>query len=374
MAEKQKNMLVATSDESLRKFIAALAKDAGFAALRAATGESPADEALRFQPAVILLDADEDPEALAPAMCRIMFESPRPALLVTRDPEKSRGPVSNALALGAAGALNIPEGKSYSSLSDTQKDRMSRMLTNAASARVARMPVRELAARLSSMRDALVSETARRDLEVLQAHVNGARRFDIVGVAISTGGPNALGRFVPLLPVSFPAPILVVQHIIPGFLDGIVKRLNDSCEVAVRMAENGQQLEPGAVYFAPDKKHLTVARTPQKKIISKLSDQPEGLLFCPSADVMFKSMAAVAGARCLGVIMTGMGHDGVEGLAAIKKAGGLAVAQDQASSAIYGMARAAVDAAVVDHVFPLDNIAGEMYGLLFDSPSAPAST
>jgi two-component system, chemotaxis family, protein-glutamate methylesterase/glutaminase len=133
--------------------------------------------------------------------------------------------------------------------------------------------------------------------------------------------------------------------------------------VKVKLAEQGEELLPGTVYFAPDKLHLTVKNS-KGRLHSHLSPEPSDLLFCPSADILFGSMAAECGPRCIAVIMTGMGHDGVEGIRLIKQSGGKTVAQDRQSSVIYGMARVAVDAKLIDHVVPLPELAGEVYRML----------
>ncbi|HOX29302.1 MAG TPA: CheB methylesterase domain-containing protein, partial [bacterium] len=185
------------------------------------------------------------------------------------------------------------------------------------------------------------------------------QKIEVVGVAISTGGPNALSRFIPTLPQEFSAPVLVVQHIIPGFIEGIVRRLDSVCDVRVKIAEQDEALKEGTVYFAPDRLHLRVKREADD-LHADLGSEPSGLLFCPSADVLFNSMAENCGNRCIGVIMTGMGHDGVVGLGAIKKTGGITIAQDRESSAIYGMARVAVDAKIIDSIVPLEKISGEL--------------
>lgn len=360
MPVKPSKVLVITDDDSLFRLFSLLLKDTEFFFIRPAEGRSIIKEIAHSDPALVLLDVDRAPGTRLLDLCRILVDSPRPVLVVTRNPDSSRQAVAKSLNLGAVDVLNLPA--SASDLTPTQHQRLIRVMSTSAALCVSPLAFKDIAAALDSV--SKKKEDEENIAKLFQAHLEKARNFDVVGVAVSTGGPNALSQFAPSLPAAFPVPILVVQHIIPGFINGIVKRLDDSCEVRVKMAEQDERLELGTVYFAPDKLHLTIEKT-DGVLRAHLSGEPSKLLFCPSADVLFESMAENCRERCLGVIMTGMGHDGVEGLRLIKKSGGVTVAQDRHSSAIYGMARVAVDANLVDHVVPLQRMASEVYRLLF---------
>jgi two-component system chemotaxis response regulator CheB len=177
-------------------------------------------------------------------------------------------------------------------------------------------------------------------------------RARIVAIAASTGGPPALSRILSELPADFRAPILVVQHIAEGFAEGLAKWLGASSKLRVKVAADGEPLADGVVYLAPDGRHLGVER----ERIALSNDAPiDG--FKPSGTWLFRSVARSFGAAALGLILTGMGRDGVEGLRALHAAGGTVVAQDQESSVIYGMNGEAVLAGLTDDVLPLDALA-----------------
>ena len=362
MPEKLSRFLLITNDDYLSRLFSALLKDTGFHLITSGGGESTMQDVRRSEPALVLLDVDQDPGIRLIDLCRILVENPRPVLMVTRDSEASRKIVTMGLNFGAVDVLVAPEA--MADLMPSQRQRLLRALSTGSTLHVTPLALKDIAAAMESISK---KEVGSENLAgFLRSHLVEFCNFDVVGVAVSTGGPNALNRFVPLIPAAFPVPILVVQHIIPGIIDGLVKRLGDSCEVRVKTAERGEKLESGTVYFAPDNIHLTVGKDADGALRVQLSDEPSHPLFRPSADVLFGSMAESCGRRCLGVIMTGMGRDGVEGLQLIKQAGGVTVAQDRQSSSIYGMARVAVDSKLIDHVVPLNRIASEIYRLSFE--------
>ncbi|MBI4565714.1 MAG: chemotaxis-specific protein-glutamate methyltransferase CheB [Planctomycetes bacterium] len=175
----------------------------------------------------------------------------------------------------------------------------------------------------------------------------------IIAMAASTGGPAALSRVLSDLPGNVPVPLLIVQHIAPGFGDGFVAWLNNNSRLRVKQAQQGERLLPGMAYVAPDGRHLGLS-DPTTVL---LSDAPplEGLR--PSATFLFESVARHVGSAALAVILTGMGRDGVAGLRAVREAGGRIVAQDEESAVVFGMPGAAVAAGLTDAVLPLSSIA-----------------
>jgi two-component system chemotaxis response regulator CheB len=176
-----------------------------------------------------------------------------------------------------------------------------------------------------------------------------------VAIGTSTGGPVALTRVLPALPAAFPVPIVVVQHMPPGFTRPLADRLNANCAITVVEGADGMALAPGTAVIAPAGQHLRLRRA-HGGVVVALSSDGEGALHVPSVDVMAASVAEMYGGGAVGVILTGMGHDGVRGLKAIKDRGGYVVGQDEASSVVYGMPRAAAAAGVVDRVVPLDGV------------------
>jgi len=178
----------------------------------------------------------------------------------------------------------------------------------------------------------------------------------IVAIATSTGGPHALSVILKKLPKDFPCGIIVVQHITTGFDTGLAGWLGSECAVKVKIAENGEEIQPGVVYIAPCDSHTSVGE--DRKI--HLSDEPDRDGHKPSADVLLESVAKVYRAKAVGVILTGMGRDGAMGMRAIKRAGGQTIAQDEKSCMVFGMPKAAMDLEKIDRILPLEQIADEI--------------
>jgi len=184
----------------------------------------------------------------------------------------------------------------------------------------------------------------------------------VVALAASTGGPQHLADLFSHLPVTLPAAYLVVQHIGDGFSDGLITHFLSGTALDVKLAQNGDIIEPGSVYVAPNGFHLVARRG---DIIGLDKSAPVGG-FIPSATPLFESIARVYGNRAIGVMLTGMGRDGVEGMQAIKNQGGVTIAQSAASCIVFGMPRAAIEAGCVDHIIDLDDIPQKLISLIED--------
>lgn len=181
----------------------------------------------------------------------------------------------------------------------------------------------------------------------------------IFAIASSLGGPQALALVLAQLPADFPCPILVSQHIAAGFAGGMVNWLAGLCKVRVRLAQEGELILPGVVYVSPSEANFVV--TPSRRIT--LQKQLSTDIYHPSCNVLLNAVAKVYGCRSIGIILTGMGSDGAHGIATIRKAGGATLAQDEASSVIYGMNKVAIESGSVQKVLPADLIAREMIGI-----------
>lgn len=186
--------------------------------------------------------------------------------------------------------------------------------------------------------------------------------FKIIAVAASTGGPAALSKMLGQLPKSFPLPVLVVQHIAPGFINGFVEWLDSQVTIAVKVAAEGERLLPGTAYLAPEDWHLGV--TGNQRIA--LSCAPPLAGFRPSASHLFESVSLAFKEQALGVIMTGMGNDGLDGARVLCAAGGTLIAQDEASSVVYGMPRAVQEAGLAQLSLPLSQIAPALLRLVME--------
>jgi two-component system, chemotaxis family, protein-glutamate methylesterase/glutaminase len=191
------------------------------------------------------------------------------------------------------------------------------------------------------------------------AHAEKGEGKELVVIAASTGGPQALQAIVSGLPARFGAAVIVVQHIPRGFSRSLAERLDARSAIRVREAEDQELIEPGRILVAPAGIHARLRRRGGRVRVA-LEEEPRDALHRPSADVLMASAADVYGPRVAGVVLTGMGADGTEGLRAIRAAGGLTLAEAEATCVIYGMPKAAAAAGVVDRMVPLDRIAEEI--------------
>ncbi|HZM59204.1 MAG TPA: chemotaxis response regulator protein-glutamate methylesterase [Vicinamibacterales bacterium] len=177
----------------------------------------------------------------------------------------------------------------------------------------------------------------------------------VVAVGTSTGGTEALRILLTALPLDAPG-FVVVQHMPELFTAGFAQRLNQMCQVDVKEAADGDRVQPGRVLIAPGNRHTIIVRNGAQYAV-KVMDGPLVSRHRPSVDVLFRSVAQAAGANAVGVLMTGMGDDGAEGLLEMKRAGAATIAQDEATCVVFGMPRAAIDRGAVDDVLPLTRIA-----------------
>jgi Chemotaxis response regulator containing a CheY-like receiver domain and a methylesterase domain len=184
-----------------------------------------------------------------------------------------------------------------------------------------------------------------------------------LAIAASTGGPAALKDLLAALPADFSVPILIVQHIAKGFVDGLAKWLGTDSRLGVAVAKDGEMPLPGSVYIAPDGFHLELRRMAGDRLRLALTSSPPIGTFRPSASRLFASVASAVGDRALAVILTGMGDDGVAGLHEVRRSHGFVLAQDESSSVIYGMPREAVRAGVVDEVVSLQALPDRLVDL-----------
>ncbi|HVA92266.1 MAG TPA: chemotaxis-specific protein-glutamate methyltransferase CheB [Chloroflexota bacterium] len=180
-----------------------------------------------------------------------------------------------------------------------------------------------------------------------------------VGLVAATGGPAALHFILRRLPSTFPAPILIVQHITLGFVPGLVDWLSTDSKLDVRLAQNGEIPQPGQALFAPDDSHMVIG--PGGTIVLGDEDPVDGQR--PSGNLLFRSMARAYGAQAVGVVLTGLGADGANGLMHIKVAGGQTLAQDEDTSIVYGMPREAAALGAAQEVLPLDRIVAHLLSI-----------
>jgi two-component system, chemotaxis family, protein-glutamate methylesterase/glutaminase len=183
----------------------------------------------------------------------------------------------------------------------------------------------------------------------------------IIGIGISTGGPNALAHTLPQLPANIGVPVVIVQHMPAMFTQSLARSLDAKCALAVQEAVNGEPLQPNTVYIAPGGKQMKiVAGAGGLQRVIKITDDPPENSCRPSVDYLFRSIAEMYVGRATGVIMTGMGSDGTSGLMQMKQNGAFIIAQDEASCVVFGMPKEPIQRGIVDKVVPLNQISGEI--------------
>ncbi len=187
------------------------------------------------------------------------------------------------------------------------------------------------------------------------------RKSEIITIGISTGGPNALSRMLPMLPKDIGVPIVIVQHMPPLFTKSLADSLDKKCSLSVKEALDGEPIKPNFVYIAPGGKQmkLVAAANGIDRLIKITNDPPENSCK-PSADYLFRSVADYYVGRTTAVIMTGMGSDGTKGLVVLKKKGAHIIAQDRSTCVVYGMPKAPVELGITETIAPLDSIAAEI--------------
>ena len=311
----------------------------------AANGVEALQKIVPLDPDVITLDVQMPGLDGLETLRRIMVQFPRPVIMVSSTTRKDAEITFNALAAGAFDY--VPKELSSASLDILHiRDDLIAKIKAAAEARNSRDQFN------------LRRKPPRAMVETI-SHSSPATTA-IVALAVSTGGPKALQEILPLLPGDLPVPILVVQHMPPGFTAPFAERLNKVCMISVSEASQGDVVQPGKVYLAPAGWQMRVARSLDSHTVICLSDKPEDQLHVPSGDVMMQSVAAAFHSQAMGVIMTGMGSDGAQGMKAIHREGGFTVGQDEASCTVYGMPRVCAEMGVLDRVVPLGQIPQEI--------------
>ncbi len=192
----------------------------------------------------------------------------------------------------------------------------------------------------------------------------GRVKRDIVAIGVSTGGPPAVQKVLSQLPADFPACILIAQHMPATFTEAFARRLDNVCKIHVSEAKGGDKIGPGLAYVCPGGKHLRLDMRGPLPVIDVVTE-PASALYKPSVNVLMESVGRSLGRRVVGVTMTGMGSDGVEGSKILKEKGGYLIAQNEASCVVYGMPKAVVDAGLADEVVDLDSLAKSIQDALY---------
>lgn len=321
-------------------------------------GEDVLPYVQRFEPDLVTLDINLPGRSGIEVIDEIMSGHPTPILVISGEAGNSKIAME-ALAAGAVEVVSKPEIRSDADF-DAHSARLGDLVAALSKVRV----IRHLRAKLGTAEGARISGEGRQQAIETRA----ATPKKIVGLAASTGGPQALKTVLSEFGPDFPAPILVVQHIAKGFTAGFVEWLQSGIGSRVKLAEDGENLKQGVVYVGPEENHMSVRRG---RIVLE-APEPEDK-HCPSADKLFASMAAEVGEGAVCVILTGMGNDGAIGASAVKARGGCVIVQDESSSVVFGMPKAAVDAGAAGSVVALDEVAAAVTRAV-EGDSAPAAS
>jgi two-component system chemotaxis response regulator CheB len=271
------------------------------------------------------------------AIRHIMTESPRPiVVLTTTQSDVELGTSFKAVELGALSVVSKPQGPAGE---DPEADKLIAQVKAMAGVKVV------------SRRPWLLEDTPEPPPRQPRRRPSpGSVR--LIAIGASTGGPPALQIVLSKLPASLSVPVVVVQHISPGFVHGLTRWLNQAAPLRVKLAESGECLHPGTVYLAPDDHHLLVKQSGR----ARLKDDPKIDGHRPSATALFESVAQSYGQAAVGVLLTGMGSDGARGLKALHEAGGHTLAQDEETCVVFGMPKQAIALGAAEEVLPLEQI------------------
>lgn len=325
----------------------------------ASSGEEAIERVAALRPDVVTMDVEMPGIGGLEAVRTIMQTTPTPIIMVSAVTREGAEETLRALELGALEFIAKPTA-AYMDILKVARDLVAKVRAVGLSKRPLTRPMPPPAPavlpRIGSARPpapfaALPPVMPARRLQT------GREGYEIVTLGTSTGGPVALSQVIPALPGDLPVPMVVVQHMPPGFTRPLAERLNASSQLTVVEGEEGMPLRAGTAIIAPAGRQLGFTRSGEGWVC-RLFIEPANLsLHVPSVDHMMTSAAACFGGKTIGVIMTGMGQDGLEGLKQIKSQGGYVVGQDEATCVVYGMPRAAAIAGVVDRVVPLSSVA-----------------
>lgn len=327
-----------------------------------------------LRPQVVTMDVEMPVMNGLQALEEIMRWQPTPVIILSAVTTEGTEATLKALDLGACDVVAKPSGSPGADLQALSRDLVEKVKA-AAGVNLARLGSKEINpfARSASVPLGAVAQTLATKVglgtpagqssgQASRLATSGKlglvpkHTIEIVAIGTSTGGPSALQAVLPTLPGNFPVPVIVAQHMPPGFTGPLAQRLNGLCPLNVREGMHGEVLKAGTVYVAPAGKQIQVQRKSGQLTLQIGDEAPIPTLYHPSVDVMFLSLAQAVGKGTLGVVMTGMGSDGTKGMKELKAAGGFAIAESEETCVVYGMPRSIVDAGLADRVVPLGEI------------------
>lgn len=368
-------VVVVDDSAFMRKAISTmLAKDPEIDVVATARdGEEGLELIRKHNPDVVTLDIEMPRMDGLTALRHIMMEMPRPVLMVSSLTSEGAEATLKALELGAVDFIPKQLSKVSLDIVKIEASLISKVKIVASRKLIHSRPRPGIVGRPAT--PLTVPGTAgygsRPDARSAACVSSGPAKLpggmvkrDVVVIGVSTGGPPAVQKVLSAFPENFPASIVIAQHMPAAFTGPFAKRLDGLCKISVKEAEPGDRLKPGCAFIAPGGKHLLL-----KQMVSRvdliISTEPASALYKPSANVLITSAAEAVGRRSLGVILTGMGNDGMEGVRALKQKGGRALAQSDATCVVYGMPKAIVDAGLSDEIVDIDDMAQAIMNNLY---------
>ncbi len=313
-------------------------------------GEEALEAAKSKKPDVITMDIHMPKMDGFEATRKIMETHPTPIVIVSGSSSAAEvASTFHALEAGALSVIPRPKGIGHPEYERTARELIQTVKLMSEVKVVRRWPRSRKQPEVSSTPKAKTDRTA--------------QEIRIVAIGASTGGPLALQTILSKLPISFPVPVVIVQHMAAGFIDGFVEWLGQSSGLPVHVASHGEHLRPGHIYVAPDGFHMGVAAG--DRLILSTNEAENGLR--PAVCYLFRSVAHVYGRDAVGVLLTGMGKDGAEGLKLMREKGAITAAQDEQTSVVYGMPKEAIDLDAAMYLLSPDSIAGLLTSLAHKS-------
>lgn len=312
-------------------------------------GREAVQKTIELKPDVITLDVEMPEMDGLEALRIIMQKCPTPVVMLSNQTRVGAEATVRALELGAVDFVAKPSGNISLDLDKIQDELILKV---------------KVAARIYQRvsKQSTFPEVELAKIEKLNISTGLAPALQkLVAIGTSTGGPRALQTVLSRIPGNIPAGIVIVQHMPKGFTGSLARRLDEISQIRVKEAEEGDEVVAGTAYLAPGDKHMQLKRIGDKLVV-RLSEAEPVSGHRPSVDVMMDSTVD-CGLPVIGVLLTGMGSDGVQGLTRIKEFNGVTIAEDQSTCVVWGMPRAAVEKNAADRVVPLPDIAGEIFNL-----------
>jgi len=303
-------------------------------------GEEAIEKIKSLKPDVVTLDLDMPRVDGFAVLEVIMKESPLPVIVVSALTQKGADTAFRALDLGAIDYVPKDFPNSPVEVLRLEKTLISKIKA-AASARRGRWVIKDKGIRPS-------------------AGLDRSSNIHVVVIGASTGGPKALQEIISSLPEDFPAGVLIVIHMPPVFTSSFAQRLDSISRLKVKEAQNEDYVEPGRVFIAPGGYHMGLVEERPSRVKIRITSEPSDLPHIPSVDLTMLSVAEIYNGNALGIILTGMGTDGLKGMTAIKQRGGKTLAQDEETCVVFGMPQACINRGIVDKVVPLPEMADEI--------------